>query len=89
MDAPFTNLMDGIYVWAFAQLLNHAQGVSDFPYSSFHAYVRKGIYPVHWACEFEQEMGVGGDVIDAVHASPHPTVLNECLILCLTIKHYL
>jgi len=29
MDAPFTNLMDGIHVWAFAQLLNHAQGTRD------------------------------------------------------------
>ncbi|MEN8179306.1 MAG: transposase [Pseudomonadota bacterium] len=25
--------------------------VSDWPYSSFHAYMRRGVYPVDWACE--------------------------------------
>lgn len=27
------------------------QRVSDWPYSSFHTYVRQGIYPANWACE--------------------------------------
>jgi len=32
--------------------------VSDWPYSSFHAYERKGIYPVNWVCEEEQVIDV-------------------------------
>ena len=24
--------------------------VRDWPYSSFHVYVRRGVYPVDWAC---------------------------------------
>jgi hypothetical protein len=31
--------------------------VRDGPYSSFHGYVRRGIYPVHWA-------GAGDEVIN-------------------------
>ena len=33
--------------------------VSDWPYSSFHTYVRKGVYSVNWACEIKHEMEVG------------------------------
>ena len=33
--------------------------VSDWPYSSFHAYVRKGVYSVNWACEIKHGMEVG------------------------------
>ena len=29
--------------------------VSDWPYSSFHAHARKGIYPLDWTGECEQE----------------------------------
>jgi putative transposase len=25
--------------------------VGDWPHSSFHVYVRRGIYPANWACE--------------------------------------
>ena len=33
--------------------------VSDWPYSSFHDYVRKGVYSVDWAGEVELEMEAG------------------------------
>jgi len=34
--------------------------VADWPHSSFHAYVRRGIYRVDWACGPEIEMSVAG-----------------------------
>ncbi len=32
------------------------QRVSDWPYSSFHTYVRQRIYPANWACESDKLM---------------------------------
>lgn len=34
--------------------------VKDWPHSSFHAYVRRGIYPANWACE-PKEIIDGGE----------------------------
>ena len=33
--------------------------VEDWPYSSFHAYVRRGIYPADWACSSDEVIEVG------------------------------
>jgi len=33
--------------------------VGDWPHSSFHAYVRRGIYPVNWACELKEAIDGG------------------------------
>jgi putative transposase len=38
----------------------HVARVQDWPYSSFHRYVREGCYPAHWAGEGVLETGVGG-----------------------------
>ena len=35
------------------------KNVSDWPYYSFHAYVRKSVYPINWACGVEWETDVG------------------------------
>ena len=32
--------------------------VCDWPYSSFHEYVRKGVYPRNWACGHEQVIDI-------------------------------
>lgn len=33
--------------------------VRDWPYSSFHSYVRNGVYPVNWASDDEREIDAG------------------------------
>lgn len=33
--------------------------VRDWPYSSFHAYVRRGIYPADWACQPDETINGG------------------------------
>jgi len=33
--------------------------VQDWPHSSFHAYVNRGIYPENWACEPDESVVVG------------------------------
>ena len=35
------------------------KNVIDWPYSSFHAYVRNGVYPVDWASDDEREIDAG------------------------------
>jgi putative transposase len=36
-----------------------AKQVADWPYSSFHRYVARGIYPPNWGCDGVFEMGGG------------------------------
>jgi putative transposase len=43
----------------------HAQRVMDWPYSSFHRYVKQGLYPLDWAG--------GPDVIGPRNEADHPT----------------
>jgi putative transposase len=33
--------------------------VCDWPHSSFHAYVRRGVYPEDWACDFDTGIDAG------------------------------
>ena len=37
-----------------------AKQVSDWPYSSFHAYVTRGVYPENWGCD--GQFGFGAEV---------------------------
>jgi putative transposase len=33
--------------------------VCDWPHSSFHAYVRRGVYPEEWACDLDSTIDAG------------------------------
>jgi putative transposase len=45
----------------------------DWPHSSFHAYLRRGLYRADWACDPDGTIEGANDAIDAVRSSPHPT----------------
>ena len=38
----------------------HAKNVKDWPYSSFHSFVERGIYPPDWCGEFDVDQDSDG-----------------------------
>ncbi|HEV8719239.1 MAG TPA: transposase [Candidatus Binatia bacterium] len=47
------------------------QNVLDWPHSSFHAYVRRGVYEANWVVWVVQILKQGSDAIDAVPFGHH------------------
>ena len=41
----------------------HARCVADWPFSSFHRYVRAGVYPVDWAASEDPQIGAFGEAV--------------------------
>ena len=44
------------YVHVNPRKHGHVQRVQDWPYSTFHQYVKAGIYPIDWGGDLEQSV---------------------------------